>query len=93
MAVSALLTVARLCTVSRLSWDAAVNDAAPEQELAVEAAAETALDAWHDALELVEAGDLAGARRELLEARWQAAQWGDDATEREALDAIKAVLA
>lgn len=87
--MSALLAVARLCTVSRLSWNAAVNAASPEQAMAVEVAAETALDAWHDALELVEAGDLAGARSELLEARWQAAQWGDDATERRALDVVQ----
>jgi hypothetical protein len=91
--VSAAQQLLELCVLSRLLWEAALESAERDGDQsrihAVEAAAETALDAWRDALDLVEAGDLAGARRELLEARWQAAQWGDDATEREALDALR----
>jgi len=91
--VSCLFVCARLCAVARLSWqvvlDAAERAGASDERIAaVEFAAEVGLDAWHDALELVEAGDLAGATRELLEARWQAANWGDAQPERQALAAL-----
>jgi hypothetical protein len=87
------MAVARCCSVSRLSWQAVLEGAeragaSPERIAAIEFAAEVALDAWYDALELVEAGDLAGAKRELLEARWQAANWGDAQPERQALAAL-----
>lgn len=91
--MSPLFAVAQLCAVARLSWqmllDAAERAGASDERIeAVEFAAEVALDAWRDALELVEAGDLAGAKRELLEARWQAANWGDAQPERQALAAL-----
>lgn len=90
--MNALVEVARLATVSRLLWEAAVESAEAEGDVtrasAAEADGEAAGDSWQDALELLEAGDLAGAASALRDARWLAANWGDDGPEKHALAAI-----
>ena len=87
--MSAAQQLVQLCALSRLLWEAALESAERDGDQgrahAAEADGEASNDAWQDALELVEDGDLFGAKRALAEARWLAANWGDDSPERQAM--------